>query len=163
MGGEGLAVLLSSGSGATADRDCVRTRGSCAPAERRNTAAMRARSSGGNVPTEYIPAVGKGCELSMGAGIIARYPMNDVKVTLIDGKYHDTDSSEIAFQMAGTAAFRAACHRCKPVILEPIMSVDVTIPEDGLGWVMGDITRRRGFVGGRDGLGDADELFTLAA
>ena len=169
---------------------------------------------GGNVPTEYIPAVGKGCELSMGAGVIARYPIDDVRVTLIGGKYHETDSSEIAFQMAGTAAFRAACHRCKPVILEPIMSVDVTIPEDGLGWVMGDITRRRGCVGGRDqragkivtltcevplsemfgyandlrsatagrgnygmtfsryavlptrliaGLGDADELFTLAA
>ena len=105
---------------------------------------------GGNVPTEYIPAVGKGCELSMGSGVLARYPMEDVKVTLTDGKYHDTDSSEIAFQMAGAAAFKAACHRCKPVILEPIMSVEVTVPEDGLGWVMGDITRRRGLVGERD-------------
>ena len=92
---------------------------------------------------EYIPAVGKGCELSMGSGVLARYPMEDVKVTLTDGKYHDTDSSEIAFQMAGAAAFKAACHRCKPVILEPIMSVEVTVPEDGLGWATGDITRRR--------------------
>jgi elongation factor G len=105
---------------------------------------------GGNVPTEYIPAVGKGCELSMQAGVVAGYPMEDVKVTLTDGKSHDTDSSEIAFQMAGVAAFKEACRRCKPVILEPIMEVEVTVPEDGLGWVMGDVNRRRGLVGERE-------------
>ncbi|MCW3016706.1 MAG: fusA, partial [Solirubrobacterales bacterium] len=87
---------------------------------------------GGNVPTEYIPAVGKGCELGMAAGVVAGYPMEDVKVTLTDGKSHDTDSSEIAFQMAGNIAFKEACRRCKPVILEPIMAVEVTVPEDGL-------------------------------
>jgi elongation factor G len=105
---------------------------------------------GGNVPTEYIPAVGKGCELGMAAGVVAGYPMEDVKVTLTDGKSHDTDSSEIAFQMAGNVAFKEACRRCKPVILEPIMAVEVTVPEDGLGWVMGDIARRRGLVGERE-------------
>ncbi len=105
---------------------------------------------GGNVPTEYIPAVGKGCELGMGAGVVAGYPMEDVKVTLTDGKSHDTDSSEIAFQMAGNIAFKEACRRCKPVILEPIMLVEVIVPEDGLGWVMGDIARRRGLVGERE-------------
>jgi elongation factor G len=105
---------------------------------------------GGNVPTEYIPAVGKGCELGMAAGVVAGYPMEDVKVTLTDGKSHDTDSSEIAFQMAGNIGFKEACRRAKPVILEPIMLVEVTVPEDGLGWVMGDIARRRGLVGERE-------------
>ena len=105
---------------------------------------------GGNVPTEYIPAVGKGCELGMANGVVAGYPMEDVKVTLTDGKSHDTDSSEIAFQMAGNLAFKEACRRAKPVILEPIMLVEVVVPEDGLGWVMGDIARRRGLVGERE-------------
>jgi elongation factor G len=105
---------------------------------------------GGNVPTEYIPAVGKGCELGMSSGVVAGYPMEDVKVTLTDGKSHQTDSSEIAFQMAGNIAFKEACRRAKPVILEPIMAVEVIVPEDGLGWVMGDIARRRGLVGERE-------------
>jgi len=105
---------------------------------------------GGNVPTEYIPSVGKGCELAMSAGVVAGYPMEDIKVTLTDGKSHDTDSSEIAFQMAGSIAFKEACRRAKPVILEPIMSVEVIVPEDGLGWVMGDIAKRRGLVGERE-------------
>jgi elongation factor G len=104
---------------------------------------------GGNVPTEYISSVGKGCELGMASGTIAGFPMVDVKVTLTDGKSHDTDSSEIAFQMAGNIAFKEACKRCKPVILEPIMEVEITVPEDGLGWVMGDVARRRGLVGER--------------
>jgi elongation factor G len=105
---------------------------------------------GGNVPTEYIPAVGKGCALEMQSGVLAGYPVEDIKVTLTDGKSHDTDSSEIAFQMAGSLAFKAAAKRCKPVILEPIMEVEITVPEDGLGWVMGDIARRRGLVGERE-------------
>ena len=105
---------------------------------------------GGNVPTEYIPAVGKGCELGMSSGVVAGYPMEDVKVTLTDGKSHQTDSSEIAFQMAGNIAFKEGCRRAKPVILEPIMAVEVIVPEDGLGWVMGDIARRRGLVGERE-------------
>jgi len=105
---------------------------------------------GGNVPTEYVSAVGKGCELGMSSGVVAGYPMEDVKVTLTDGKSHQTDSSEIAFQMAGNIAFKDACRRAKPVILEPIMAVEVIVPEDGLGWVMGDIARRRGLVGERE-------------
>jgi elongation factor G len=105
---------------------------------------------GGNVPTEYIPAVAKGCKQEMQAGVLAGYPVEDIKVTLVDGKDHATDSSEIAFQMAGSKAFKAAAKRCKPVILEPIMEVEITVPEDGLGWVMGDIARRRGLVGERE-------------
>ncbi len=111
---------------------------------------FESKVKGGNVPTEYIPAVGKGCELGMASGVVAGYPMEDVKVTLTDGKSHDTDSSEIAFQMAGNIGFKEACRRAKPVILEPIMAVEVTVPEDGLGWVMGDIARRRGLVGERE-------------
>jgi elongation factor G len=105
---------------------------------------------GGNVPTEYVGAVGKGCQLAMSSGVVAGYPMEDVKVVLTDGKSHQTDSSEIAFQMAGSMAFKEACRRAKPVILEPVMEVEVTVPEDGLGWVMGDIARRRGLVGERE-------------
>ncbi|WP_354697621.1 Elongation factor G [Paraconexibacter sp. AEG42_29] len=111
---------------------------------------FESKVKGGNVPTEYIPAVAKGCELAMSSGVVAGYPMEDIKVTLTDGKSHDTDSSEIAFQMAGSLGFKEACRRAKPVILEPIMNVEVTVPEDGLGWVMGDIARRRGLVGERE-------------
>jgi elongation factor G len=111
---------------------------------------FESKVKGGNVPTEYIPAVAKGCELGMTSGVVAGYPMEDIKVTLTDGKSHDTDSSEIAFQMAGNIGFKEACRRAKPVILEPIMAVEVIVPEDGLGWVMGDIARRRGLVGERE-------------
>lgn len=105
---------------------------------------------GGSVPSEYINSVAKGAEMGMQSGVLSGYPVEDIKVTLIDGKSHATDSSEIAFQMAGLAAFKEAAKRCKPVILEPIMEVEVTVPEDGLGWVMGDIARRRGMVASRD-------------
>jgi elongation factor G len=110
---------------------------------------------GGSVPSEFIPAVEKGCEESMGTGVKAGYPMVDVRVTLTDGKYHDTDSSEIAFKVAGQLAFKEAARRAKPVLLEPIFKVEVVTPEDYLGDVIGDLSRRRGRVEGQDQRGNA--------
>jgi len=110
---------------------------------------------GGNIPSEFIPAVEKGCEESMETGVRAGYPMVDVRVTLTDGKYHDTDSSEIAFKVAGSLAFKEAAKRAKPVLLEPIFKVEVVTPEDFLGDVIGDLSRRRGRVEGQDRRGNA--------
>ncbi|MBX5440799.1 MAG: elongation factor G [Solirubrobacteraceae bacterium] len=110
---------------------------------------------GGAVPTEFIPAVEKGCEEAMETGVIAGYPMVDVRVTLVDGKYHDTDSSEVAFKIAGSLAFKEAAKRAKPVLLEPVFSVEVVTPEDFLGDVIGDLSRRRGRVEGQERRGNA--------
>jgi elongation factor G len=110
---------------------------------------------GGAVPIEYIPAIEKGCEESMETGVRAGYPMVDVRVTLVDGKFHDTDSSEIAFKLAGALAFKEAARRAKPVLLEPIFAVEVVTPEDFLGDVIGDLSRRRGRVEGQDRRGNA--------
>src|SRR5947209_793927 len=110
---------------------------------------------GGAVPSEFIPAVEKGCEEAMETGVKAGYPMVDVRVTLVDGKYHDTDSSEIAFKIAGSLAFQEAAKRAKPVLLEPIFAVEVVTPEEFLGDVIGDLSRRRGRVEGQDRRGNA--------
>ena len=110
---------------------------------------------GGAIPTEYIPSVEKGCAEAMGTGVRAGYPMVDVRVILTDGKYHDTDSSEIAFKIAGSLAFQEAAKRAKPVILEPIFAVEVVTPEEFLGDVIGDLSRRRGRVEGQDRRGNA--------
>ncbi|MTD44325.1 elongation factor G [Conexibacter sp. W3-3-2] len=110
---------------------------------------------GGSVPTEYIPSVEKGCSEAMANGVKAGYPMVDVRVTLIDGKYHETDSSEIAFKMAGSIAFKEACRRAKPVLLEPIFKVEVVTPEEFLGTVIGDLSSRRGRVEGQEPRGNA--------
>ncbi|UGS38271.1 elongation factor G [Capillimicrobium parvum] len=110
---------------------------------------------GGSVPIEFIPAVEKGCEEAMETGVRAGYPMVDVRVTLTDGKYHDTDSSEIAFKIAGSLAFKEAARRAKPVLLEPIFAVEVVTPEDFLGDVIGDLSRRRGRVEGQERRGNA--------
>jgi elongation factor G len=110
---------------------------------------------GGSVPSEYINAVQKGCEEAFGTGVKAGYPMVDVRVTLVDGKYHDTDSSEIAFKVAGSLAFKEAARRAKPVLLEPIFSVEVTTPEEFLGDVIGDLSRRRGRIEGQERRGTA--------
>ncbi len=108
---------------------------------------------GGSVPREYIPAVDKGIQEQMKGGVIAGYPVVDVKVTLYDGSYHDVDSNEMAFKIAGSMGFRQGALAADPVLLEPIMSVDVVTPEDYMGDVMGDINRRRGLVlGMEDGL-----------
>lgn len=105
---------------------------------------------GGSVPKEYIPAVNKGIVEQMANGVIAGYPVVDVKVTLFDGSYHDVDSSEMAFKLAGGLGFREGAKRCKPVILEPIMDVEVITPEEYMGDVIGDINRRRGVIQGME-------------
>jgi len=110
---------------------------------------------GGAIPTEFIPAVEKGVEEAMENGPRAGYPMVDVRVTLTDGKYHDTDSSEIAFKVAGSLALKEAARRAKPVLLEPIFSVEVVTPEEFMGDVIGDLNRRRGDVQGMEQRGNA--------
>ena len=110
---------------------------------------------GGVVPREYIPAVEKGVIEALNQGVMAGYPVVDVKVTLTFGSYHEVDSNENAFKMAGSMAFKEAMRRASPVILEPMMAVEVETPEDYMGDVMGDLNRRRGIVQGMDddGLG----------
>jgi elongation factor G len=110
---------------------------------------------GGAVPSEFIPAVAKGVEEALVTGVKAGYPMVDVKVTLVDGKYHDTDSSEIAFKVAGSLALKEAAKRAKPVLMEPVFAVEVTAPEDYVGDVIGDLMRRRGHVEGQERRGNA--------
>ncbi len=110
---------------------------------------------GGNVPSEYIPAVKKGIEEALETGVKAGYPTVDVRVTLVDGKYHDVDSSEIAFKVAGSIALKEAARRAKPVLLEPIFAVEVVTPEEFLGDVIGDLSRRRGRVEGQERRGNA--------
>ena len=107
---------------------------------------------GGAVPREYIPAVDKGCQEQLQNGVIAGYPMLDVKVTLIDGSYHDVDSNEMAFKIAGSMAVREGCTNANPVLLEPMMKVEVETPEANMGDVIGDLNRRRGVVLGMDDL-----------
>ncbi len=110
---------------------------------------------GGSVPTEFIPAVEKGVEDAMENGPRAGFPVVDVRVTLQDGKYHDTDSSEIAFRVAGSLALKAALTRAKPVLLEPVFAVEVVTPEEFMGDVIGDLNRRRGQVQGMEQRGNA--------
>ncbi len=105
---------------------------------------------GGVIPKEYIPAVDKGIQEAMQRGIQAGYPVEDVKVTLYDGSYHDVDSSEMAFKLAGSMAFREGAKKANPVILEPMMKVEVEVPEEFMGDVIGDISKRRGQVNGMD-------------
>ena len=102
--------------------------------------------TGGRIPREYIPSVDAGCQDSLENGVLAGYPMVDVKVTLQDGAYHDVDSSELAFKIAGTMAFREAARMAGAVILEPMMAVEVTTPEDFMGDVIGDLNSRRGQI-----------------
>ncbi|WP_371765289.1 elongation factor G [Massilia sp.] len=105
---------------------------------------------GGVVPREYIPAVEKGVRETLSSGVMAGYPVVDVKVTLVFGSYHDVDSNENAFRMAGSMAFKDGCRKANPVILEPMMAVEVETPEDYAGTVMGDLSSRRGMVQGMD-------------
>jgi len=113
------------------------------------------KTRGGSVPSEYINAVEKGCEEAFGTGVKAGYPMVDVRVTLVDGKSHDTDSSEVAFKIAASMAFKEAARRAKPVLLEPIFNVEVTCPESNLGDVIGDLSKRRGRIEGQEQRGNA--------
>lgn len=113
------------------------------------------RIVGGVVPREYIPAVESGVKEAMESGVLAGYPVVDVKVTLYDGSYHEVDSSEMAFKIAGSICFKDAARKAKPVLLEPIMRVEVTTPDDFLGDVMGDLNARRGRIEGMEQRGNA--------
>ena len=106
--------------------------------------------TGGRIPKEYIPSVDAGCKEALTSGPLAGYPMVDVQVTLLDGAYHDVDSSELAFKIAGVAAFREAAKLASPVLLEPVMSVEVITPEDFMGEVIGDLNSRRGQIQAMD-------------
>jgi elongation factor G len=113
---------------------------------------------GGKVPREYIPAVDLGIQEAMESGVLAGYPVVDIRVSLVEGSYHDVDSSEIAFKVAGSMAFKAAMQRAKPKLLEPMMSVEVVTPEEYLGDVMGDLNSRRGHVLGLEPRGNAQTI-----
>ncbi len=113
---------------------------------------------GGTVPREYIPAVDKGLQEALQGGVLAGYPMLDIRCTLFDGSYHEVDSSEMAFKIAASMALRAAKDKCKPTLLEPIMSVDVTCPDDYLGNVIGDLTSRRGRIEGQEAHSNAQKI-----
>jgi len=111
--------------------------------------------SGGRIPKEYIPSVDAGIQDAMTAGVLAGYPTVDVRATLLDGKYHDVDSSEMAFKIAGSMAYKEAARKAKAVLLEPIMKVEVVTPDDYLGDVIGDLNRRRGRVEGSEQRGNS--------
>jgi elongation factor G len=116
---------------------------------------------GGKIPKEYISPINAGIQEAMGSGILAGYPVVDVKVELIDGSYHDVDSSERAFKIAGSMAFKEAMKRAKPKLLEPMMAVEVTTPEDYLGDVMGNLSSRRGRIESMGPMGNAQVIKAL--
>ncbi|MDE3026568.1 MAG: elongation factor G, partial [Acidobacteriota bacterium] len=113
---------------------------------------------GGKIPKEYIPAVDAGIKEAMGSGILAGYPVVDVKVELVEGSYHEVDSSERAFKIAGSMAFKEAMKRAKPKLLEPVMAVEVTTPEEYLGDVMGNLNSRRGRIESMNPMGNAQVI-----
>jgi len=108
---------------------------------------------GGNIPKEYIPAVGEGIEEAAQSGIIAGFPVLGVHATVYDGSYHEVDSSEMAFHIAGSMAFKEAMQKADPVLLEPIMKVEVTMPEEYMGDVIGSLNSKRGQIEGMDDIG----------
>jgi elongation factor G len=117
--------------------------------------------SGGRIPKEYIPSVDAGIQDAMTAGVLAGYPTVDVRATLVDGKYHDVDSSEMAFKIAGVMAYKEAARKAKPVLLEPIMQVEVVTPEEYMGDVMGDLSSRRGRLEGSEQRGNSQVVRAL--
>ena len=116
---------------------------------------------GGVIPKEYIPSIDKGIREALENGVIAGYPVVDIKVTLVDGSYHEVDSSEMAFKIAGSMAFKEAMKKADPVILEPIMKVVVTVPEDYMGDVIGDLNARRGMIQGMDAVSGAQQITAM--
>jgi len=116
---------------------------------------------GGVVPREYIPAVDKGIKEALDSGVMAGFPVVDIKVTLIDGSYHEVDSSEMAFKIAGSMGFKEGCQKASPIILEPIMSVEVVVPEDYMGDVIGDLNSRRGRIMGMEGRAGAQVVASM--
>ncbi len=113
---------------------------------------------GGSIPKEYIPAIEKGIREAMTSGLIGGYPVIGVKATVYDGSYHEVDSSEVAFKVAGSMAFKEAMRKSDPVLLEPIMKVDITVPEEYMGDVMGDVNSRRGRIEGMENIGNAQVI-----
>jgi elongation factor G len=105
---------------------------------------------GGSIPKEFIPAIMKGFETSMGTGVLAGYPVDKLKVTLMDGSFHPVDSDQLSFDICAQMAFKSACAKAKPVLMEPIMKVEVVTPEESMGDVIGDLNKRRGQVEGMD-------------
>jgi elongation factor G len=127
--------------------------------------AFESKIVGGTIPREYIPSVEQGMKEACESGIIAGYPMIDLKATLVDGSFHDVDSSEMAFKIAGSIAIRNAVEEASPVVLEPIMQVEVEVPEDFLGDIMGDLNARRGNIQGmssEDGIAKVSAKVPLA-
>ncbi len=128
------------------------------PGEPGSGFAFESKIVGGAIPKEYIPAVEQGVKEACETGIIAGYPLIDVKVTLVDGSYHDVDSNEMAFKLAGNMAIKAAVKKASPVLLEPTMKVEVEVPEEFLGDVMGDLNSRRGNIEGMDSEGGQSKV-----
>jgi elongation factor G len=120
------------------------------PQERGKGYAFENAIVGGVIPKEYIPAVDKGIQEAVANGVMAGFPIVDVKIRLVDGSYHEVDSSEMAFKIAGSMGFKEGFHKADPALLEPIMKVEVVTPEDYMGDVMGDLSRRRGILQGQD-------------
>ncbi|MEO2083148.1 MAG: elongation factor G, partial [Desulfurobacteriaceae bacterium] len=131
------------------------------PLERGKGFEFHETIKGGVVPKEYIPAVEAGVKEAMETGVVAGYPMTDIKVTLFDGSYHEVDSSEMAFKIAGSIAFKEGAKKADPVLLEPIMEVEVTTPEEFMGDVIGDLNKRRGRVQGMEARGNAQVVRAL--
>ena len=123
------------------------------PAERGSGLVFQDAVVGGSVPRQFVPSVEKGFKKAMERGIVAGYPVVDLKVRLFDGKHHPVDSKDVAFQMAASKAFKAAASTARPVLLEPIMNIEITVPEDNMGDVIGDVTSRRGRVSGSEPTG----------
>ncbi|MGE5542986.1 MAG: elongation factor G, partial [Bacillota bacterium] len=117
---------------------------------------------GGAVPRQYIPAVEKGVRESMAEGVLAGYPVTDIRVTLYDGSYHPVDSSEMAFKIAASMAFKKGCLEAKPIMLEPVMKVEVTVPDQFMGDVMGDLNKKRGKILGMEPRGNNQVIRALA-
>jgi elongation factor G len=115
-------------------------------------------TKGGVIPREYIPAIEKGIKEALDTGVLAGYPVVDVKTTVTYGSYHEVDSSEMAFKIAGSMCFKEAARKADPVILEPIMSLEVVTPEDFMGDVIGDIARRRGRINGQEPRGNTQVI-----
>ncbi|BBE30893.1 elongation factor G [Tepiditoga spiralis] len=126
------------------------------PSDSEETFVFENKVVGGNIPREYIPAVENGIKESLQNGVLAGYPMVNVKVTLYDGSYHEVDSSEMAFKIAGSLAFKKAAKQCKPVLLEPIMKTDVTTPEEYMGDIIADLNSRRGRIEGFENVGNTN-------
>ena len=133
----------------------ARVKFNVSPAEPGEGFSFESKIIGGAVPKEYIPGVQKGLESVLGAGVVAGFPVVDVKVELIDGAFHEVDSSALAFEIASRAALRDALQKGASVLLEPVMKVEVTTPEDYTGSVIGDLNSRRGQIQGQDMRGNA--------